>query len=412
MANYEKGNFKCLAPWKAILVHSDGSISPDHQFKYSFGNLRNGTLKELMKSTEATALRAKILNGEVPEGCENCIKKEKSVGHSRRIFFDHKLNKNSERTKSLPQAEAVEFLELNLSNLCNLKCRMCNSVSSSSWISEEKLLATMDIPDIHLPIDPCLKKVSDGEVEKFLQDPESLLNLKYVALRGGEPLMNIQTLRILQKLIDWGVATRITLDLSTNGTIFSEDILRILEQFKSVDFYVSVEACGDLYAYIRGGSEYSLKSIHENLKRVRQLSNTNLIFVNTVSVYNVYYLSEWIDWVVGLGGRNDELSLSNVVVRPEFLNFQILPLDFRLKAQEKLKSNRSIHSHATKTEIKFRDTGYEQVCRSLGHEIFDEQRRRLLMTRFVAYNQALDKLRGTSLLKVAPELAKITYGSY
>jgi len=71
-----------------------------------------------------------MLTQQYPSACEGCYKIEQYGGKSRRITENNRWE-NIEKPK-------LEFLDIRLSNLCNLKCLMCYPDSSSSLVSDYK----------------------------------------------------------------------------------------------------------------------------------------------------------------------------------------------------------------------------------------------------------------------------------
>ena len=137
---------KCYAPWHSILVRFNGDIVPDGVYKERYGNVLKSPLNTVLDSITASYTKDSIRNGVLPPECVQCTLKEASVGHSRRLFFRDILNPMLENTNYdySKNFTDIYFLEFNMSNICNLKCRMCNGISSSAWVKDEIKLANLD----------------------------------------------------------------------------------------------------------------------------------------------------------------------------------------------------------------------------------------------------------------------------
>lgn len=359
----------CYAPWHALSIRFNGDVVPDCVYTGRHGNLLRESLPEIFSNVGLQKTKDSILNGILPLECQQCTKKEKVAGHSRRIFFEKELNP---LIKSFdPNKTDIVFLEFNMSNKCNLKCRMCSGVNSTAWIKE----------DIKLSNNPCFKRPTDHPdfgyhnlsekiVDRLFEYPEYFKNLQYVNIKGGEPYMEPANKKIMEYLIKFDLAKNITLDISTNGTIIDKEFDELALQFKNTKWHVSFEGTGKLYEYIRGDNTFSFKAFQTNLKEFKKFHN--VILAGTVMTYNVCHLKEIKEWFDGIKEDNFNLVLNNVVVTPEYLNPCLLP-DSILK-----------------------NTGYKHNP-DLAYQLKS----------FIEFTKELDKIRKTNVLDVCPELRNL-----
>lgn len=395
----------CLAPWRALSIKANGDVGPDAQYGSRYGNLFQNDLDEILKSKDAVDLKRDFVEGRFGQYCGSCEKKEKTVGHSRRLFFEHTIKPlmTSQDLDTLDEPD-IYYLDLNLSNTCNLKCRMCNSVSSTSWISDEKVLLSKGVRTYHRPKDNRPVKIELNKVLEIFKNPKPFRNLKYLALRGGEPLLEIENIKVLEKFIEWDLAKNITLDISTNGSVISDDIKSLMEEFRETHLYLSIEGAGPLYNYIRGGDKFSIADLENKIKIFRSISNVTIIFAVTVSIYNIFSLDLLWNWLDGVYQSGDEIIMTNAVVRPEYLNFQILPRSMKMDALGRLEASgiREGPHHTGKRLVG--DIGKTLIRQSLLNEVFTPQQKRHLIKQFTEFNQDVDELRKTRLGDVAQEL--------
>lgn len=357
---------KCLAPWKAIAVRFNGDITPDCVYTGRNGNLNNDSLENLLKHPNLLATQQSILNGSLPPECSQCDKKENISMHSRRIFFDHVL-KNCPRT---PETD-IRFLEVNISNKCNLKCTMCSGVNSTAWVKEDLKLHEIS-KDFTRPIthpDFGYRIVSSDIIDRLFENPKLFDNLEYLNIKGGEPFMEHDNIKLLSKLIEMGLNKQVTIDISTNGTIENPEFEELLLQFNT-KIHISIEAIGKLYSYIRGGSQYSWEQFVETLPRFDKFDR--VILAGTVMTYNAKQHQDVKDWFNANGTKKQELYFNNIVTTPSYLNPTILPNSILV------------------------GTGFKHDPR-----LADQ------VDIFVRYTRALDEIRGTSILDVCPELSSI-----
>lgn len=398
----------CVAPWKALSIRSNGDVGPDGQFTYSYGNIQNQTLQQLWDSPRARELREAHRAGGFHEGCSNCVKKESSIGHSRRKFFDHAFIFSPLIETFDDSGPDILYLDLNLSNRCNLKCRMCNGVSSSAWIAEEKRLAEF-APIYERPAANQLHEMQLPHLVNLLSDRQAFRNLKYVALRGGEPMMDRQSHQVLKKFVEWGLASEIVVDISTNGSVLDHELIQLLSNFKRTELYISIEGAGDFYQYIRGGNGFTIGQLEANLHEFRKIQNHIIIFAVTVSIYNILRLGELWTWFQRTSRPGEEIVMTNVVVRPEYLNFQILPQHLKELALERLQ-NSGIPAGDYHTGIRYMgDRGRQTIEASLARQPYSEARRNVLLNKFLAFNRDVDRLRKTSLVNHVPEYRDLAF---
>ncbi|MBY0384026.1 twitch domain-containing radical SAM protein [bacterium] len=405
---FSKPNPPCLAPWIALAVKPNGDVAPDGQYSLTYGNIKTQSLEEILNSDSFRKLRSDFSNNKFGPGCTNCENKEKTLGHSRRIFFEHTLRRfNLELPQNNDSEINIQYLDLNLSNKCNLKCRMCNSISSTSWFVEDRELFKKFGPHLHRPEKPQSSKVEIEHIVRLFQNRNLFKNLSSVALRGGEPLLEIENIKVLEKLVEWDLAKQVTLDISTNGTVVSSEMIKLMSYFKQIDLYVSVDGAGELYKYIRGGDKFSIQDLEKNLLVFREIPQLTPMFTVAVSIYNILKLDELWDWFETIYKVGDEFTFSNAVVRPAYLNFQILPNDLKKRALLKLENSRILEGPHHSGRRLLGDSGKQLIRSSLQQEIFTPEQKIKLIKNFCEFNQELDRWRGTHLLEVVPELAPL-----
>jgi MoaA/NifB/PqqE/SkfB family radical SAM enzyme len=354
---------KCLAPWKALAVRFNGDITPDCVYTGRNGNIHEDSLPSLMQHPGLLSTQLSIEKGILPKQCSQCEKKESVNNHSRRVFFDQILKHVPRTTEN-----DIRFLEVNLSNKCNLKCVMCSGVNSTAWIKEDYKLSEFGIDrPINHP-DFGYRIIKDDIIDRLFEYPEYFKNLEYVNIKGGEPFMEDNNVKLLNKLISLNLNNQVTIDLSTNGTTENPEFEQLLTQFKT-KIHISIEGTGKLYEYIRGGENYTWDQFLSNLPRFNKFDR--VILAGTVMTYNVRHFGETIKYFIQNHPKYD-VYFNNVVTTPEYLNPTLLPMSI-------------LHG-----------TGYWHDA-SLSNQL----------PIFVEYTKRLDELRGTNILDVCPEFDSI-----
>lgn len=401
----------CIAPWHSLTIQWDGKVCADAISKVPYGNLYDNTLSEMWQSPVAVRLRNAWSKGYPdPKVCGSCIKKESTIGNSRRQYFYRNISPKLLETATYnPNADPdIWYLEINSSNKCNLKCRMCGGEISSSWVKEEKQLnATM--PDwMPLRKEGKYRRVEFDAVKNILEKKEYFQNLEFLKLTGGEPLMEEQNYQIMEQFIEWGIAKNIVLDINTNGTVINDRLFDIAKNFKKVKFHISIEGTGKLYQYIRGGDNFTIQQLESNIKQFSKLENTLIIYTVTIQVYNIFDIVNIWNWYKKIRTPDDEIFFTNAVVFPRYLNIHILPKTIKQQACQMMKDadlpagNFLLPGDSSRQG----DPGFKKLIKNLQAENNTTEKKKHLRE-FIYFTNSLDKIRNTSIKEVVPQLKSL-----
>ena len=127
-------------PWHGLAITASGDIKPCCQWRGSLGKVTDNELSNVYNNQKIQSLRQEFLDGIEPESCSSCWEREEMIGTSRRIWFTDKFVDTTDQTGTYkPLLEEIKWYQadVNLSNVCNLKCRMCGSWASNQWFDEE-----------------------------------------------------------------------------------------------------------------------------------------------------------------------------------------------------------------------------------------------------------------------------------
>ena len=142
--NLPNENF-CVLPWVALEIQPNGSHAvcclAEQPVKDEKGNtltVRNSTIDQILKADSLTKLRRDFLANKKPSTCAKCWRVEDSGGTSKRIHSLDRLKHLgiANQTWTEDRKELMMF-DLKVGNICNLKCRICGSYSSSQLATEE-----------------------------------------------------------------------------------------------------------------------------------------------------------------------------------------------------------------------------------------------------------------------------------
>jgi MoaA/NifB/PqqE/SkfB family radical SAM enzyme len=202
-------------------------------------------------------------------------------------------------------AKPLMFLDLKLGNICNLKCRICGSWSSSTFATEELAnLAPEDDKKTNHHYHMLRQGAWPRENQQFWNEIATVSDqIQYIEFTGGEPFMIQEHFDMLQGLVDRGIAGNIEIHYNTNGTQWPEHAEAIWQHFKIVEIAFSIDDVGPRFEYQRSNAVW--REVVENMAKFRDLrtrhSNIRLQICCTINVFNVYYLEEVANWIVQQG---------------------------------------------------------------------------------------------------------------
>lgn len=298
-----------MLPWISIETSPIGTARPcclareeitdDKGVKF---DLNKDNLKTIYHSEYMKNLRKQFLTGEKPETCKLCWDEEAAGRTSKRIHSRVRLKELYtivDWENSYP--EQLWFLDLKLGNICNLKCRICGSWSSSKWADEElKYMPEGFDKKQHIAYQ-WLKQGAwpRNKESNFWDNLKSLLpNIKYLEFTGGEPWLITEHINLLEYAVSNGYSKNIDIHYNTNATQWPENLVELWKDFGRIDIAFSVDNVGERFEYERHGANWIeankiIDSVHDLQKTFTNIT-TQLCF--TVNVQNVFYLDELLDW--------------------------------------------------------------------------------------------------------------------
>lgn len=301
----------CVLPWVSIEASPVGTLRPcclaEDEIVDDAGNkfnLASANFTDIQHSQHMQQLRQEFINGQQPKTCGKCWNEESAGRTSKRMHTLDRLKHMVNNDPWTQDAKPLLFLDLKLGNICNLKCRICGSWSSSTFAVEE--IAHDPSPDRKNSFHYQMLKQGRWPRENTVfweQIANSIDQLRYIEFTGGEPFMIQEHFDMLQRLVDLDVAHRIEIHYNTNGTQYPEHAIDIWRHFKTVEIAFSIDDIGDRFEYQRSGAVWS--DVLVNLKLFKQLreqhKNIQLQICCTVNVFNVYYLETVADWIAVQG---------------------------------------------------------------------------------------------------------------
>lgn len=400
----------CEIPWIGVTLDSHGrpqacceALGTEVSYVDDRGaplNASTHTFEEIRNSPAFRQIRRELLAGEKPKACNRCWQDEgvgitslrQNRGHGLLSVARAKAVTDSEGR--IETAELPFVPELRLSNLCNLRCRMCGPEFSNAWDGT---------PAVEL------------ESPLFLKSMEAAWpNVRKIFFTGGEPLLQKGQYEALEFLVAQGLSHKISLSYTTNLTRLPDRILKLWENFESVHVGVSIEGIGTVQEYIRHPSRW--KTIEKNILKLDAAAGTrrwSAIFQTTVNIYNVLYIDELVHWFIEARFQ----AFLNLELRrlsqPEYLNIQALPRPVKMQARAALGKAVSRIEKALPEERGDRARFLRQTAESIRGlaEYMDAEDRSHEWPAFVAFTRKLDRIRRQGIERALPELAQFMTGS-
>jgi MoaA/NifB/PqqE/SkfB family radical SAM enzyme len=288
---------KCILPWISIETTPLGNVRPCCLYQTELPNidLRTHTLEQAFHSKTMRDLRRSFRRGEKPDGCRNCWREEDAGKKSKRQYMLEKFKDEKVDYKD-NNGKELKFLDLKLGNICNLKCRICGSWSSSKWAKEE--IDYEPSNENHIARDWLKRGQWVRKSPKFWENLDELLpQIKYFEFTGGEPWMIKQHFELLQHAVEQGYAKDIDIHYNTNTTQYPKDPT-IWKHFKHVQIAFSVDNTKERFEYERYGAKW--KTSITNIKKVHKLREQGYPIATqlccTWNIQNIFYLDEILTW--------------------------------------------------------------------------------------------------------------------
>jgi MoaA/NifB/PqqE/SkfB family radical SAM enzyme len=298
----------CVLPWVSLEASPIGTVRPcclaDDEIVDSNSvkfNLKSANFRDIQNSEYMYQLRQQFLAGKQPQTCRKCWNEERSGRTSKRMHTLDRLKHMGISSEWTQDAKPLMFLDLKLGNICNLKCRICGSWSSSQFATEElNHMSSDDDKKKSLPYQMLRAGAWPQENLSFWTEIDACLNdIRYIEFTGGEPFMIQEHFTMLQGIVDRGIAHQVEIHYNTNGTQYPEAAEHIWKHFKTVEIAFSLDDVGERFEYQRSNAVWT--QVCDNLDRFRDLkeiySNIELQVCTTVNIFNVRYLGDIAAWL-------------------------------------------------------------------------------------------------------------------
>jgi pyruvate-formate lyase-activating enzyme len=330
------------------------------------------------------AIRDNMLAGiQMPERCGGpCYEREQHDGESARQFesLEWVMELGLKNITDLKDLKDPAYIEIRPSNKCNIMCRMCDDMHSH--------LIEKEYIKIGWPIQTDQWRMQDFPWERINFD-----TVKRIHYTGGDPTVMPEFYTFLRRCIKQN-QTNFYLTIGTNGHKISATVWDLLKEFPNVNFSVSFDGYKKVNDYIRWGSDF--ESIRKNCYLILEKGH-QLAFQTVFMMYNATRIHEVYEFY------DREFPGHNTLVQPASdINNYLGPWHNPLKEQVLESMYRCRETKVYHNNGRNADNLVDEVISRYQNHKYDPK----LLADFFAYNDQLDKSRGSRLEDYIPELAK------
>lgn len=436
----------CIAKWKQVTMHLQNGNThschhphthhiPIEEIKRNYTALHNSEYKKQQRKL--------MLEGKRPSECDYCWRVEDSPGN----HYSDRIYKSADSSWAFPYLNEIvnkpwddntdpSYVEVSFSNVCNFKCSYCAPHISSKWMEEIEKYGPYPTTDYYNNLDwiknsnkmPIPNNEENVYVDAFWKwFPSMYKSLKYFRITGGEPLLNKNTFKVLDYIIE-NPNPELEVAINTNMNPPTELFNKFLEKVKIIinekklknfKLFTSAEAHGKQSEYIRFGMNYDvwLENLHKTYKEIPGIQFT------IMSTYNILSITSYIPFLKDVLDIKKEYSSPNYnpllldipyLRHPEHQGVFIIT-DSELKLLENQVTymcqhleHKGWHSTANKG---FYESEAEKLKRiyTMAKSSVENPNEWLKVHRknFVIFVDEHDKRRGTNFLETFPELENI-----
>ena len=389
-----ESNTFCIYPWIHLHAYPTGEAYPccHAEMAYPVGDCKKQTLEEIWSGQPMQRLRDDMLNERPNAACGRCYEQEQSG------FFSGRKSANKHHGHHIKKLETnpfeMTYWDIRFSNLCNLRCRSCGHIFSSSWYQDQAYLAG---PEWKVK-NRVMNFAGRTEIDMWEQLIPHFDHVEQIYFAGGEPLMMDEHYRILDEL-ERRERFDVRLIYNTNFTqtrLKDRSVFEYWRKFSSVAVGASLDAMGARAEYIRKGTDWAV--VEANRRQMLEICpNVDFYISPTLSILNAWHLPDfhqaWVDQ--GLI-RPQDLNV-NILQDPAHYRIDIAPM--RYKQRLRMKFDQHLEWLKSKDPLQRASVGFESAVTFM--MATDNTN---LIERFRHKSQELDGIRGERLLDVLPEL--------
>ena len=397
MARLTESKTFCMIPWIHLHGFPDGRAYPCclGEMDHPVGNFKEKTMEQVWNDSPYKTMRKNMLEEKTCKECTKCYEQEASGFMSMRNSTNKNFGQHIGLVDDTLEDGTYEdfklrYYDIRFSNLCNMSCRTCGSIFSSSWYTEEtKLFGPRNHPQIMF--------AGKHEMDMWDQLLPHIDNIEQVYFAGGEPLIMEEHYRLLTELVK---RERFDVKLIYN-TNFSrtqlkdKDVFDYWKLFSNVSVGASLDGMGTRAEYIRKGTKWD--QIERNREQMMEkCPDVDFYVSSTVSLFNVIHIPDFHREWVNKGYLKPQDWNINILQGPDRDRVDVLPERYKAVAREKIQQH--IEWLRPLDHLQRATSGYEGIIK------FMEADRTHELREFFRVNDKTDAFRKESFDVTFPEL--------
>ena len=388
----------CIYPWIHLHAYPTGEAYPccHAEMAYPVGNCRHKSLEDIFYDAPMRELRKDMLAEQMNPACGRCYEQEEAG------FFSGRKSANKHHGHHIKKLETnpfeMTYWDIRFSNLCNLSCRSCGHIFSSSWYQDQAKLAGV----VWAQQNRALNYAGRTATDMWEQLIPHLDYVEQIYFAGGEPLMMAEHYNILDELERRG-RFDVRLIYNTNFTqtrLKDRSVFDYWRKFKSVAVGASLDDQHGRAEYIRKGTEWH-QVIANRAEMIRTCPNVDFYISPTLSIMNALSLPDFHQqWTEAGLIRAQDLNV-NILQDPAHLRIDIAGPGYKEQIIERYEQHlewlRPL-DHLNRATV-----GFESAINFL--KSTDNS---ALIPKFWAKTRELDAIRKENILAVIPELKDLS----
>lgn len=275
--------------------------------------------KTYIDATDATDYKNQLAEMDLEYNCDYCIQQDKGGTYSYRQQFTN-----------------VDELIITASfdNICNLKCVTCTPNNSTQILAERfKYEDKVDGAYTKKYFTEVVAKQAPKKIDfiKTTLANSSFKNLRFDIL-GGEPLINPAIFEFIDWLAEQPYAKQTSLNITTNGTTYTDKLLKYIDSFKTVGVQLSIDGIEDDFEYLRFGSTFEkLEEVCDSFHALTEkYDNFHMGCHYTLSWMNCLQFDEFFNWMQTRYPNVSDVYVSKLQT-PTHYSIELLTLAMRTK---------------------------------------------------------------------------------
>lgn len=415
----------CPSPWFHMRITNNGDMKycrwANEDIPQITCNIRERDPMEFFQQDMAP-VRQQFLQGEMPAACIECHNMEKygkvSGREKQLLKIGARTDQFAKSLKSSPFYNVFEQTlqhqgkfnlmpqdwQVDLGNFCNSACVFCVPDNSSRLATELKKL---DVIDKTPPRSWCDDPQS---LQRFIETIKATPHIRYMHFIGGETLITPAFRTILEVLIGQNMHQDTTIGFTTNLTIWPQDIVDLISQFKEVHLGLSIETLTSLNDYVRWpGRIEQTRILLDRWVELGQNLGWHVTMRITPTVLTVHEVWTVYEYAVQHGINVESC---NFLHRPSFMRPTVLPKYLRQTISDSLENWINQQSQSDQRILNVRSHEWQVVAAlqdALSYVDYlrngpDESDK---LPDLMQYLGKLDRNRGITVLDYLPQYANL-----